>query len=127
MSKVIASPLDSEHETVEPAADAEQADTVSAPQESGLGRERCGDRHRDRADVAERLVGGIVALLRYLKRAEHSISVTGSDLVADHAVDVGGPPSADRVEAVPRLPGQGDAVLEDLRRVCVHDVARLTE
>ena len=95
------SPMESEHETVEPTADAEEADAVAGLQEAAFVGDGGGDREGDGADVAEELVGAKLTLLGDAECAEDGLLMGGADLVANHFVDAVGGPSHFGQEGLP--------------------------
>src|SRR5204863_4998965 len=95
------SPLEAEHQAVQPAADAEEADAVAGPEELALLRDGRGDRQRHGADVAEVLERAEVLLRRDADRPQHRLAVAGADLVADHLVEVVAAPAELREELLP--------------------------
>src|SRR4051794_27587301 len=95
-------PFQAEHQAVQAAADAEEADAVARLQELALLGDRRGDRQRHRADVAEVFERTEVFFRRNADRAEHRLAVAGAHLVADHLVEVLAVPAELRQEALPR-------------------------
>src|SRR5438552_8847664 len=78
------SPLQPQHQAVQPAADAQPTDAVARLQELALLRQRRRQRQRHRADVAQVLVGRELLLRRDAQRLQNRLAVPGPDLVADH-------------------------------------------
>src|SRR5689334_12834958 len=86
-SSSVVLPLDAQHQAIEAAADAEEADAVAGAEELALLGEGGGQGQRDSAHIAEERVGGVFLLGRDAQGAEDGIAVAGADLVADDLVN----------------------------------------
>src|SRR5262249_822626 len=114
-------PLEPEHQAVQPAADAEEADAVAGLEELAFLGESGSQRQRDGADVAEVLVGAEVLLRRDPEGLQHRLTMPGADLVTDHLVQGLASPAELAEERLPGAVPEFHAVLQHLAGVSLHE------
>src|SRR5688500_9682379 len=102
-------PLHAEHQTIQPAPDAQKSDAIAALQKFPLFGERGGQRQRNGAHVAKELISGKVPVEPDAEAVKHGIAVRSADLVTNDFVDLVAGPAEFRQEEPPSAETEIDA------------------
>src|SRR5205823_5436049 len=107
------SPFHAQHQAVEAAADAEEADAVAGQQEAALLGEGGRQRQRHGTDVAQVRERRVILVARDAEGFEDGVAMAAADLVADDLVHGVGGPAEPGEERLPGAQAEFDAKAED--------------
>jgi hypothetical protein len=114
-------PFQAQHETVQTAANAQEANIIAGSEEFAFFRQSRGQWERYSPHVPKEFEGAELFLSWDAECFQNGIAVPRPDLVADHLIELIGRPADLAKELVPGPQTQIDAVLQYLARVCLHE------